>query len=74
MQTWIAIATIVIVALHLYRGAILGTILCLPLVAAEGVLGVGSAMLNTDASTIQWALVAVWMALIALRRMLGGRR
>lgn len=74
MQTWLAIATIVVVALHLHRGPILGTIFCLPFVVAEGVLGVGATMFNTDASTIQWTLVAVWTALLALRRMLGGRR
>ncbi len=74
MQTWITLATIGLVALHLYRGPILGTIICLPLVAAEIALGVGAVMLNADFSTLQWVVLGVWAALLVLRRLLGGRR
>lgn len=74
MQTWITLVTIGLVALHLYRGPILGTLICLPLVAAEIALGVAAVMLNSDFSTLQWVFLGVWMAILALRRLLGGRR
>lgn len=79
MQTWIWVATLIVIVLHGLRSVWLTLLLAVPLVLAQAVMTLNAsiAYLNRHDAVlveqVQWSLVGGCVLLLLLRRIIGGR-
>jgi pheromone shutdown protein TraB len=75
VQIWIGMTTMLVCAAHILRSTFLGWLFSVPLLMVEGALSVAGTMLNTDRLVpVQIGFLAAWVAILAARRLVGGRR